>query len=204
VPFDVAEMHRWRVRDGRAVAAHFTIDTEAMLAALGAPPEACPDCGFVWVHVPAGDVGTRVTTATRALAAALRTASPESAARRPAADVWSALEYGAHVRDVLTNLRDRVVVGLAEDTPSFKPLYRDLRVDAGLYRDEHPEVVAMELELAGELFARTIATLTDDQLARPVIYPYPADRTRTVLWMARQVVHEVEHHLGDVERDLGR
>jgi uncharacterized protein len=33
-PFDVPEVHRWTVRDGRAVAAHFAIDTEAMLAAL--------------------------------------------------------------------------------------------------------------------------------------------------------------------------
>jgi uncharacterized protein len=34
-PFDVAEVHRWTVRDGRVVAAHFSIDTPAMLAALG-------------------------------------------------------------------------------------------------------------------------------------------------------------------------
>jgi hypothetical protein len=27
-------MHRWTIRDGRAVAAHFSIDTPAMLAAL--------------------------------------------------------------------------------------------------------------------------------------------------------------------------
>jgi ketosteroid isomerase-like protein len=35
-PFDVAEVHRWTIRDGRAVAAHFSIDNEAMLAAIGA------------------------------------------------------------------------------------------------------------------------------------------------------------------------
>ena len=33
--FNVAEVHRWTVRDGRVVAAHFSIDTPAMLAALG-------------------------------------------------------------------------------------------------------------------------------------------------------------------------
>ncbi|MCU1485828.1 MAG: hypothetical protein JWN67_2574 [Actinomycetia bacterium] len=32
--FDVAEVHRWTIRDGRAVAAHMSIDTPAMLAAL--------------------------------------------------------------------------------------------------------------------------------------------------------------------------
>jgi uncharacterized protein len=36
VPFDIAEVHRWTVRDGRAVAAHFSIDTPAMLSALAA------------------------------------------------------------------------------------------------------------------------------------------------------------------------
>ena len=36
VPFDIAEVHRWTVRDGRAVAAHFSIDTAAMLRALAA------------------------------------------------------------------------------------------------------------------------------------------------------------------------
>lgn len=33
-PFDIAEVHRWRIVDGRAVAGHFSIDTPAMLAAL--------------------------------------------------------------------------------------------------------------------------------------------------------------------------
>ena len=33
--FDIAEVHRWKVRNGRVVAAHFSIDTAAMLAALG-------------------------------------------------------------------------------------------------------------------------------------------------------------------------
>ena len=36
-PFDIAEVHRWTVRDGRVVAAHFSIDTPAMLAALAEP-----------------------------------------------------------------------------------------------------------------------------------------------------------------------
>jgi hypothetical protein len=35
--FDIPEVHRWTIRDGRAIAAHFAIDTAAMLAALAAP-----------------------------------------------------------------------------------------------------------------------------------------------------------------------
>lgn len=33
--FDLPEVHRWTIRDGRAIAAHFAIDTPTMLAALG-------------------------------------------------------------------------------------------------------------------------------------------------------------------------
>lgn len=35
--FDIPEVHRWKIRDGKAVAAHFAIDTAAMLGALRAP-----------------------------------------------------------------------------------------------------------------------------------------------------------------------
>ncbi|HEX7132674.1 MAG TPA: nuclear transport factor 2 family protein [Iamia sp.] len=35
VAFDIAEVHRWVIRDGLAVRAHFAIDTPAMLDALG-------------------------------------------------------------------------------------------------------------------------------------------------------------------------
>lgn len=34
--FDIPEVHRWTLRDGLAVAAHFSIDTGAMLGALAA------------------------------------------------------------------------------------------------------------------------------------------------------------------------
>lgn len=36
VPFDIAEVHRWTIQDGKAIKAHFAIDTPAMLAVLAA------------------------------------------------------------------------------------------------------------------------------------------------------------------------
>jgi hypothetical protein len=33
-PFDIPEVHRWIVRDARAIEAHFAIDTPAMLTAF--------------------------------------------------------------------------------------------------------------------------------------------------------------------------
>jgi ketosteroid isomerase-like protein len=39
-PFDIPEVHRWTIRDGKAVAAHFAIDTQAMLHAIAQPAPA--------------------------------------------------------------------------------------------------------------------------------------------------------------------
>jgi ketosteroid isomerase-like protein len=37
VPFDIPEVHRWKIEDGTAVRAHFAIDTPAMLDRLAQP-----------------------------------------------------------------------------------------------------------------------------------------------------------------------
>jgi hypothetical protein len=165
-------------------------------------PESCPVCGFVWASVPREEVGPRVVAATAEAGELVRTAPAERVGARPAPQVWSPLEYAAHLRDVLYNIRDRVIVGLAEDTPTFKPMYRDVRVEAGLYEGEAPAVVADELERAGALFARTIEALDDVQLGRPCFYtsqsPYPC----TLLWLGQQAVHESEHHGSDIAAGL--
>jgi hypothetical protein len=162
--------------------------------------ERCELCGFVWADVAAAEVPGRVVEGAGAIAARLRT-SPGVVGRRPTPERWSMLEYGAHVRDVLYHVRDRFVIGLAEDNPGFKPLYRDLRVDLGLYAGDDPGVTALEVELAAGLFARTFARLSPEQLARPCRYAFPVESERTLRWMGQHVVHEVEHHRGDVEED---
>ncbi|MCU0259588.1 MAG: DinB family protein [Ilumatobacteraceae bacterium] len=162
--------------------------------------ESCEICGFAWDAVPTGDVATRVADGAEEVAALL--ADPH-AGQRPSVGRWSGLEYACHVRDVLLHVRDRLVIGLVEDDPTFKPLYRDERVDLGLYHDDTAEVVATEVRVAAALFARTFDRLSVEQLRRPVQYAYPAPATRTLLWMGQQVVHEVEHHLADM-RDNAR
>jgi DNA segregation ATPase FtsK/SpoIIIE, S-DNA-T family len=157
--------------------------------------ESCEICGFAWESVPAGDVATRVVDGAERVAARLD--DGPAVVQRPEPTRWSILEYACHVRDVLLHVRDRLVIGVVEDDPSFKPLYRDERVDLGLYHDDTPEVVAGETRTAAALFARTFDRLSVEQLRRPVQYAYPAPATRTLLWMGQQVVHEIEHHLAD-------
>lgn len=163
--------------------------------------EACETCGFVWASVPRGDIAVRATTAGRAIAASI-VGDPDAAMRRPSAERWSAVEYAAHVRDVLVTLRDRIVIGLVEEHPDFKPLYRDERIDLGLYSADTPAEVATELEAAAAMFARLFEAVEPEQLARTVQFGYPTTASRSLLWVAQQAVHEAEHHLADVDENL--
>jgi DNA segregation ATPase FtsK/SpoIIIE, S-DNA-T family len=119
--------------------------------------------------------------------------------RRPAPQVWSALEYSCHFRDVLLAQRERLYLALVEDTPRFWSIHRDERVILARYSDDSLEEVAPEVDLAANLIARAFARLDDAQWQRRCIYGYPAPARRTVAWLARHTVHEGRHHLRDID-----
>jgi hypothetical protein len=153
--------------------------------------------------VPREEVGPRIAAGTARIADLLAGA-PADAAVRPAPGRWSAMEYAGHVRDVLTMLRDRVVLGIVEDNPAFKPMYRDERVDLGLYAADTVDDLAAELAMATAMFTRLFGSVDPGALDRPVQYGYPDPAQRTVLWMGQQAVHEVEHHGDDIAENLRR
>lgn len=128
--------------------------------------------------------------------------SHDRAGVRPSPQRWSAIEYTAHLRDVLITLRDRIVVGLVEELPSFKPMYREERVALGLYGAETPPVAVGELNVAAAMFVRLFDAIDPAQLDRTVQYGFPSPARRSLLWMGQQAVHEVEHHRDDIAEDL--
>ena len=107
-----------------------------------------------------------------------------------------------HVRDVLLNLRDRLVVALNEDNPVCKGLYGTHRIDNGLYEGDTPEQVATEVLVAASLFGRTWERIPVDAHARTMVYGYPRLADRSLVWVAAQALHEVEHHRADIVRQL--
>jgi len=168
-----------------------------MTAAPATTPESCPGCGFAWDTVDPDEIVPRVRAAVEGIVAVLHAAG-DAAGRRPSAERWSAIEYAAHVRDVLLNLRDRLILGAVEDNPTPKQMHADARVALGLYAHESVPGLTRELGVATALFAKTMAALSPDQRLRPIFYGYPAPATRTLGWVAAQALHEVEHHLADV------
>ncbi len=159
------------------------------------------ECGFDHGALGLEELPGRIRFGVTAIAAQL-IAEPDKAVLRPSPRRWSMLEYGAHVRDVLLTIRDRLVIGLVEDNPGFKSLWRDKRVDLGLYRTDTPAEIVKELEAASAMYLRLFAEIEPTALEREVQYGFPDPTTRTLMWMGQQAVHEVEHHLGDIHENL--
>ena len=118
------------------------------------------------------------------------------------ANVWSPLEYGCHVRDVLMVQRERVLAARRMDCPSFHPMGRDERAAHDGYAEQDPLAVARQLTDAAQLFANDLSRLGPADWDRSVMYNYPTLFERSLRWVAVHTVHEVRHHLGDVRRQL--
>jgi hypothetical protein len=158
----------------------------------------CDECGFEYSTVPTADLPDRLDAAGPRYAAALATVADPR--RRPAASVWSALEYTCHVRDMLRVQRERLALALRTDNPAFVPMGRDERAVRDGYNSQDPQTVLAELAEAATELARAFAGLGPDDWDRTGSYPWPTVESRTMLWLGRHTVHEIEHHLMDLRR----
>ena len=121
---------------------------------------------------------------------------------RPAPDVWSALEYGCHLRDVLIVQRERVLLARRVDCPTLPAMGRDERVEHDGYGEQSPVDVARQLTDAAALLGNVFDRLDPDDWDRTVIYGAPDPSERSLRWVALHTEHEAQHHLLDVRRQL--
>lgn len=154
----------------------------------------CPQCGLAAGEIEPSEVPQRAFVAAEEWVQILR--SSPAVARRPRPDVWSPLEYGAHVRDVYRVFDDRLARMLAEDGPTFASWDQDETAIEGRYAEQDPELVADELEAAAEAFVTRLSTVTPDQLSRKGRRSDGADFT--VATLSQYFLHDVVHHLWDV------
>lgn len=164
----------------------------------------CDECGFVYEAVEPIQLPSSLRTLAQEHADVVLQQSAAVAALRPSPEVWSALEYTCHVRDVFLIQRDRTLLALVEDEPQFPPMYREQRVGLAHYQDERIQEVVGEMLMASNLLAKVFQGLSDDQLERRCMYSYPQPTERTVAWLGSHTLHEAVHHLGDVISVLGQ
>lgn len=160
----------------------------------------CDWCGFTYGDHGAESISDEIASLGGRFEALLAAPSSDEArfTSRPAIAVWSAVEYGCHVRDVLLAQRERLLLALVEDEPTFVPIYRDQRADLARYSDEPRRQVAREITFASDLLAWVLTGLDVDAWNRTCVYNFPESSVRTVMWLAQHTLHEGEHHLRDI------
>lgn len=113
--------------------------------------------------------------------------------RRPQPDRWSALECGAHARDVLVVLGRRVALAISHDGAEFEWWDHDASVVEERYNDQDPAAVAEVLLANAAAFV--------DGLPKTIDSPEwdhsggrPDGARFTIDGLARYALHEIHHH----------
>jgi hypothetical protein len=121
---------------------------------------------------------------------------------RPEPEVWSAIEYAAHSRDITALHVFGVEQALTLDEPSFPEIADDLIISAGVdYSDADPDVVTDTLEEHATRLAQLADDAGPDAWSRGLTIGGNRSDVRRLL---EHALHDSLHHIGDVERGLTR
>lgn len=160
---------------------------------------ACPDCGYDAAAVePAAVAGLVRDNAGRWR----ELLEQPRVTERPSADRWSALEYACHVRDVHRLTDFRVGLMLTQDDPTFLNWDQDETAVDEHYGEQDPAAVADELAASAATVADLLERVDGDAWQRTGTR---SDGARfTVESSARYALHDVVHHVHDVEAGFAR
>lgn len=121
--------------------------------------------------------------------------------RRPPAPeatiVWSALEYGCHVRDVYELVAERLKLMLKKSDPTFKDWDQNKAAVKGKYGEQEADKVAYKLAVNAGAVADTFDRLSADEWARTGNRSDGA--TFTIESFGIYILHDLEHHLWDAQ-----
>lgn len=160
----------------------------------------CPECGFRADAIDRAQVGALM----RANAAGFRAALQRGdlVRRRPPVPAgsppkWSAIEYAAHVADVYQLSDERLSRMLKKKHPTFADWDQNHAAVEGDYANAEPDKVAYRLAATAGKVADLLDKVRDDRWQRT---GERSDGARfTVESFAIYILHDVSHHLWDVE-----
>ncbi|MEL7208089.1 MAG: DinB family protein [Actinomycetota bacterium] len=160
----------------------------------------CDQCGYDASAPDRSDLGAMI----RANAAMWRSllGRGDLVAERPPvpagqSPVWSALEYGCHVRDVYRVMGERLNLMLSKKEPTFPDWDQDRTAIEERYDQQEPSKVSYDLALTAGRVADTVDRIGDKQWDRRG-YRSTGDAF-TVESLVRYLLHDVVHHVHDVE-----
>ncbi|WP_067823838.1 DinB family protein [Nocardia inohanensis] len=176
---------------------------------------ACAECGFDPDAIAYAAVPGLVRDSAVRLGAALR--RPD-AALRPDDSTWSDLEYAAHVRDVCRIFTHRLdiartaaarpgpqiggydaaVTVTESGVPMFSNWDQDVTAVAENYAAQQPGAVAAELADVAEIAAAAFESVPEAERERAALRGNGS--AFTIDSMARYFVHDLVHHVHDVEQ----
>jgi hypothetical protein len=163
----------------------------------------CEECGFDFDSVSPADAPAALRGFGRRYRAPLTrllAGEDDGLLRvRPEPQVWSAIEYAGHVRDVFALFDRRIAQILGEVDPDLEVVDHDQAVERGGYRQADVNQLAEDLGAGAERLAATVESLGPDQWRRA---GWRNGETRTVDEIVRRALHEGHHHLLDIGRVL--
>ena len=155
----------------------------------------CSECGYLPHSGP--ETGSRLRHTATAWKELL---SHPQASRRPVPQVWSPLEYAAHVRDMCRLASERVELMLTESVPTFSNWDQDEQAEINDYLNSDRLSLSADLGRQLELAARTFDGVPASAWERTGLRG--DGKVFTVHSFSCFVLHEVEHHLQDAEEGL--
>jgi hypothetical protein len=159
----------------------------------------CRECGFDVQAFPREQLGAKIRENAKRWPELLAHSRVRA---RPSEEIWSALEYGCHVRDVFRLYDSRLQMMLDQENPTFPNWDQDATaVDSG-YDRQDPKVVANELCDAAVILSGRFDALTNVDWDRRGIRSDGAGFT--VESFGRYLIHDPIHHVNDVERGYER
>jgi hypothetical protein len=168
-----------------------------------AQTDRCPQCGHHPACMERSTLGAQLMESAGEWRAFLVQTDEASLRVIPAPGIFSPLQYGAHVRDILQVYGDRILIMLEEDDPVFPQFNPDETAWDG-YNRLDPEALADDIEAQAGRLSTILDQLEPTQWSLTMVRDGGSDGvyTFTVAGLASYAVHEAHHHLLDANGTL--